>query len=161
CSTPGRPRGFFVSCACRRVRSIVDAKHCSTVVPMTSSFHLSQRALQTGEPPISYFMEQAVQNPNLISLAAGLVEAESLPADEVRAVVNAILGDPCAARAALQYGTTQGHLPLREKILTNALKLDGLSARDTKLSPDDVVVTTGSQQLLYLLGELLFDQGDI
>jgi 2-aminoadipate transaminase len=128
---------------------------------MTSSFHLSQRALQTGEPPISYFMEQAVQNPNLISLAAGLVDAESLPADEVRAVVDDILGDPCAARAALQYGTTQGHLPLREQILANALRLDGLSARDTKLTPDDVVVTTGSQQLLYLLGELLFDPGDI
>ena len=97
---------------------------------MTSPFHLSQRARQTAEPPISYFMEQAVQNPNLISLAAGLVDAESFPAEEVRAVVDGILSDPRSAQAALQYGTTQGFLPLREKILTNALNLDGIAHVD-------------------------------
>jgi 2-aminoadipate transaminase len=128
---------------------------------MIPSFHLSQRALQTAEPPISYFMEQGVENPNLISLAAGLVDGESFPADEVRAAADAILRDPRSAQAALQYGTTQGYLPLREKILANALRLDSLSPSDTVLTTDDVVVTTGSQQLLYLLGELLFDPGDI
>ncbi len=128
---------------------------------MMPSFHLSQRARQTAEPPISYFMEQAVENPNLISLAAGLVDGETFPADEMRAAVDEILSDPRSAQAALQYGTTQGYLPLREKILANALKLDGIAPGDTMLTPGDVVVTTGSQQLLYLLGELLFDPGDI
>ena len=125
------------------------------------SFHLSQRARQTAEPPISYFMEQAVENPDLISLAAGLVDADSFPADEVRAAADEILSDPRRAQAALQYGTTQGYAPLREQILANALALDGSQPRDSVLTPDDVVVTTGSQQLLYLLGELLFDPGDI
>ncbi|MCI0685405.1 MAG: PLP-dependent aminotransferase family protein [Gemmataceae bacterium] len=128
---------------------------------MSLPFHLSQRARQTAEPPISYFMEQAVGNPGLISLAAGLVDGASLPADDVRGAVEQILRDPARAREALQYGTTQGYAPLREKILANLLALDHVSRRDLDATPDDVVVTTGSQQLLYLLGELLFDPGDI
>lgn len=127
----------------------------------SSSLHLSQRALQTEEQPISYFMQQAVENPNLISLAAGLVDAASLPAAEVHDALNGILADATSARAALQYGTTQGHVPLREKVLAHALRLDGLRPADVNLTPDDVVITTGSQQLLYLLGEVLFDPGDI
>jgi 2-aminoadipate transaminase len=128
---------------------------------MSSPFHLSQRALQTEAQPISYFMQQAVENPRLISLAAGLVDAASLPAAEVQAALDDIIADPAAARAALQYGTTQGHLPLRQQVLNHALRLDGLTPADVNLAPDDVVITTGSQQLLYLLGELLFDPGDI
>lgn len=128
---------------------------------MTVPFHQSVRALQTAQPPISYFMEQGVENPNLISLAAGLVDAASFPADDVRAAADEILRDPRSAQAALQYGTTQGHAPLREKILANVLKLDGIAPAASGLTPDNVVVTTGSQQLLYLLGELLFDPGDI
>jgi 2-aminoadipate transaminase len=128
---------------------------------MTSPLHLSQRARQTEDQPISYFMQQAVENPRLISLAAGLVDTASLPVGEVREVMEEMLRDPGAAQAALQYGTTQGHSALREKILAHALALDDLSAAALSLTPDDVVVTTGSQQLLYLLGELLFDPGDI
>src|SRR5437763_2489228 len=91
---------------------------------------LSQRAHQTGDQPISYFMQQAVENPRLISLAAGLVDPVSLPADEVRIALDEILSDPRSAQTALQYGTTQGHLPLREKILDHVLALDGLTTRD-------------------------------
>jgi 2-aminoadipate transaminase len=124
-------------------------------------FKFSTRAPQTVDQPISYYMQQAVENPELISLAAGLVDPESLPADEVRAALDAVLSDPRSARAALQYGTTQGYLPLREKLLAHVLALDGLHAGDSTLTVDDIVVTTGSQQLLYVLGELLFDPGDI
>src|SRR5438105_1225652 len=81
--------------------------------PMTAPLQFSTRCHQTGEQPISWFMQQGVENPNLISLAAGLVDPESLPADEVRAVVNEILSEPRTAQTALQYGTTQGYAPLR------------------------------------------------
>src|SRR5437868_9056477 len=94
------------------------------------SVHLSTRALQTADQPISYFMQQAVENPNLISLAAGLVDPESLPAAEVTDALDAILGRPESARAALQYGTTQGHAPLREKLLQRFAALDGLTPRE-------------------------------
>src|SRR5438445_8995995 len=41
------------------------------------------------------------------------------------------------------------------------MTLDAIQARHVSLDADDVIVTTGSQQLLYLLGELLLDPGDI
>lgn len=128
---------------------------------MVLPVHLSTRAQQTADQPISYFMQQAVENPRLISLAAGLVDAESLPAADVQAAMNEILRGPASARAALQYGTTQGYAPLREKLLARSLALDSLSSGELGLTVDDVVVTTGSQQLLYLAGELLLDPGDI
>jgi 2-aminoadipate transaminase len=128
---------------------------------MTAPLELSTRAQQTEEPPISYFMQQAVENPRLISLAAGLVDPESLPADEVRTIANDLLGNPRSAQAALQCGTTQGYGPLRDKIFRHVLALDELTPSDVSFSADDVVVTTGSQQLLYMLGELFLNPGDI
>jgi 2-aminoadipate transaminase len=127
----------------------------------TEPLTLSARAYQTEDQPISYFMQQAVENPGLISLAAGLVDAASLPAAEIRQVLEEVLCDPRTAQAALQYGTTHGYAPLRDQVLRHALSLDGVSSRDVSLSADDVVVTTGSQQFLYMLGELLLDPGDI
>jgi len=50
---------------------------------MSSPIPFSRKARQTADQPISYFMQQAVENPNLISLAAGLVDYDSLPAAEV------------------------------------------------------------------------------
>src|SRR3982074_2028433 len=95
---------------------------------MTVPFRLSTRAARTHDQPISYFMQQAVENPNLISLAAGLVDPMSLPAAEVRAAMAEILSDAGTAQAALQYGTTHGYAPLREKILARAMTLDAIKA---------------------------------
>jgi 2-aminoadipate transaminase len=128
---------------------------------MTASLTLSRRAHQTGDQPISYFMQQAVENPSLISLAAGLVDPDSLPVAEVRECIAEMLADPRSAQAALQYGTTQGHGPLRDKICRHVLALDELSPQEVSFTAEDVVLSTGSQQLLYLLGELLLDPGDI
>jgi 2-aminoadipate transaminase len=121
----------------------------------------SRRARQTADQPISYFMQQAVENPRLISLAAGLVDPASLPAAEVAGAVADLLAAPDSAQAALQYGTTQGLAPLREQLLARTAALDGVSPAELSLTPEDVVVTTGSQQLLYLLSELLLDPGDL
>jgi 2-aminoadipate transaminase len=128
---------------------------------MTPSLQLSSRSAQTDDQPISYFMQQAVENPHLISLAAGLVDPDSLPAAEVREVMTELLGAPHTARAALQYGTTQGYAPLREKIFDHLLALDELAPDDISFTAQDIVLSTGSQQLLYLLGELLLNPGDI
>lgn len=125
------------------------------------SVHLSQQALRTADQPISYFMKMAIEKPQLISLAAGLVDQESLPAAEVEQALAQILAEPHAARAALQYGTTHGYAPLRERLAQRAAALDGVRATDIGLSAEDVVITTGSQQLLYLLGQLLLDPGDV
>jgi 2-aminoadipate transaminase len=126
-----------------------------------NTVHLSRRALRTADQPISYFMQQAVENPRLISLAAGLVDAESLPGIEVMSAMDELLSRTATAQAALQYGTTQGLLSLREKLLARTTALDSMKPSELSLTMGDVVVTTGSQQLLYLLGELLLDPGDI
>ena len=128
---------------------------------MTAPLELSTRSHQTDEPPISYFIQQAVENPNLISLAAGLVDPDSFPSDEIREVVDILLRNPRAAQAALQYGTTQGYAPLREKIFRHLLALDQQTPEDVAFTTDDIIVTTGSQQMLYVLGELLLNPGDI
>ena len=77
---------------------------------------LSGRSLRTTDSPISYFIRKAIETPGLISLAAGLVDADSLPAADVGAAVAALMADPAAAKAALQYGSTQGLPALREKV---------------------------------------------
>lgn len=123
--------------------------------------HFSDCSQRTTDQPISYFMQQAVENPNLISLAAGLVDPESLPADAIEEAFDYLLSRPQKARAALQYGTTQGYAPLRDKLLARLGQLDGVTAQELSLSPDDVVITTGSQQLLYIVSEMLLDPGDI
>src|SRR5436305_1103743 len=78
----------------------------------------------TGQP-ISYFMRQAVENPDLITLAAGLVDPCSLPAGPVAAALDTLLGAEESARAALQYGTTQGYAGLRELLVRRTAALDG------------------------------------
>ncbi|QDU18563.1 aminotransferase-like domain-containing protein [Urbifossiella limnaea] len=122
---------------------------------------LSDRSGRTTDSPITFFIQKALETPGLISLAAGLVDEGSLPTADVAAAVAAIMADPAAGRAALQYGSTQGLPSLREKVLRHVCAADGVTPGDIGLSPDDVVLTTGSQQLLYLLGEALFDPGDI
>ena len=128
---------------------------------MPAPLPLSQQALRTGDSPISYFIRKAIETDGLISLAAGLVDESSVPAADLAEATAAILGDPESARIALQYGSTQGLPELREQILQMVCNADGVRPADLNLSAQDVVLTTGSQQLLYLLGEALFDPGDI
>ncbi|HLW68105.1 MAG TPA: PLP-dependent aminotransferase family protein [Gemmataceae bacterium] len=123
--------------------------------------HLSQRAQRTTESPINHFMQQAVENPNLISLAAGLVDADSLPAQDMAACVGEIFARPDGGRSALQYGTTAGYAPLRERVCQLVARLDGVPPKKFGVRPEQVVVTTGSQQMLHLLAEVLLDPGDI
>ncbi len=124
-------------------------------------FALSQKARRTVAPPISYLMAEGVTNPNLISLAAGLVDYDSLPVRRVREALDRLLANEALGRAALQYGTTAGLADLREAMLCHFERLESKSRQQMKLSPDDVLVTTGSQQLLYLLTDILVDPGDI
>jgi len=126
-----------------------------------AEFGFSDRARRTHRQPISYLMAQAVTNPDLISLAAGLVDYDTLPAAEVRQLVDELLADPQAARAALQYGTTPGLRELREALLEHLAALDGVRPGQLAATPDDVIVTTGSQQLLLILTDVLVDPGDI
>ncbi len=121
----------------------------------------SEKSRRTTDSPITYFIKTALETPGLISFAAGLVDEGSLPVAEVGTAVAEIMADPATARAALQYGSTQGTSRLRELVLNQVCAADGVRAEELGLTPADVCITTGSQQFLYLLGETLFDPGDI
>ncbi|MEQ8790158.1 MAG: PLP-dependent aminotransferase family protein [Pirellulaceae bacterium] len=120
---------------------------------------LSQRANWAEGQPISDLMARALANPQLISLAAGFVDQQSLPAGETRQALEALFTDPVETRRALQYGTTPGYPPLREALLESTRAADG-DALDN-VTVDQLVLTAGSNQLLHLVVECLLDPGDI
>lgn len=122
---------------------------------------LSNRALRTHELPINFLMEEAVNNPGIISLAAGLVDSESLPRLPIARITAALLADPDRGASALQYGTTAGARELRERLAQYLEQLDVAAGRDLELTPDQIVVTSGSQQFLFLLGDVLLNPHDI
>src|SRR6185312_15875287 len=119
---------------------------------------LSARARWAAHAPISVLMQQALENPDLISLAAGFVDPHSLPAAAASSAAASLLSDPSRARVALQYGPTCGDTRLREQILERLLAQDASSTPAPAL--DQVILTAGSNQLLSLLVDALLDPGD-
>ncbi|HEX4794486.1 MAG TPA: PLP-dependent aminotransferase family protein [Humisphaera sp.] len=122
---------------------------------------LSAKALRTHEQPISYLITTALRTPGLINLAAGLVDPLTLPVEECAAITHKLFSDPARARHALQYDTTLGLTELRRELLAHLAKLEGVDASELGYGADQIVVTTGSQQVLYLVGDALIDPGDI
>lgn len=133
----------------------MSSKNASETLP------LSAKARRTPDQPISYLINVVMRNPKLINLAAGLVDPLTLPVEECNAITRKIFSDEQRGRAALQYDTTIGLKDLRIAALAHIETLEGKSAAQMGLSPDHIVVTTGSQQALYLLGDVLLDPGDI
>ncbi len=121
----------------------------------------SQRASFAKEQAISFLMQQGIENPGVISLAAGFVDFLSLPVRETRESLASLLADATKGQQALQYGTTQGSLRLRHRIHGLFARLESVPAKELGVGLDRVLMTTGSQQLLSLLCETLFDPGDI
>lgn len=127
-----------------------------------SAFLPSRRALWAGGEPIANrLMAKALANPELVSLAAGFVDQATLPVEPAQAALEAIWSNPTHARAALQYGTTVGHAPLREAILQRFLAAEGAAAEALHVSLGQIVVTAGSNQMLFLAADALMDPGDI
>jgi 2-aminoadipate transaminase len=92
------------------------------------------------------------ERPEVISFAGGLPAPEAFPLAAVAAASQRVLEQNGAA--ALQYGPTEGYLPLRE-LLVRHMSRYGIVA-----TPDNVLVTSGAQQALDLVGKLLINAGD-
>jgi len=127
---------------------------------MTAPYSPSKRAEMAAGQPISALMAHALENADLLSLAAGFVDEATLPTAAVRQACAELMADEKAARAALQYGTTPGHPKLR------SLLLERFHAEQSVPVPaattlEQVVVTAGSNQLLHLIADSLLDPGDI
>ncbi len=106
-------------------------------------------------------MATALARPQLISLAAGFTDNPSLPVKEVRGLLRAILGSPETGQAALQYGTTAGDTTLRQLTARHLHALDGQPVARRAYSSDRMIITNGSQQMLYMITEALCDPGDL
>jgi len=92
------------------------------------------------------------QNKDVISFAGGLPAPEVFPLQRFQEACQKVLRDQGAA--SLQYSTTEGYLPLRKAIADN-LQRYGILA-----TPDNVMLTSGSQQALDLIAKLLINPGD-
>ncbi|MCL6478895.1 MAG: PLP-dependent aminotransferase family protein [Peptococcaceae bacterium] len=95
---------------------------------------------------------KVTESPDIISFAGGLPAPEMFPVKQIRQAFDRVLGEEGAS--ALQYSTTEGYLPLREYIAA-AMREKGVSA-----GPEEVLITSGSQQGLDLLAKLFIDPGD-
>jgi len=91
--------------------------------------------------------------PDIISFAGGLPAPELFPVDAVKAAANSVLSQN--GPDALQYGPSEGFMPLREWI-AEEVRQRGIAAQ-----PAEVLVTNGSQQVLDLVGKLLLNAGDV
>ncbi len=133
---------------------------------MSQSSHMpgpkfSQRTTWAREQAISFLMQQAVENRDVISLAAGLVDESSLPVDECRRTFDGIFSDAARGRLTLQYGTTSGSELLREQLRLHLARQEHCPVEQLGVDARQFVLTTGSQQLLALVADALFDPGDI
>ena len=122
---------------------------------------LSDHARRSADQAIGFLMQQAVENADCISLAAGLVDEQSLPVDITRDAATQLLTDGAAGRRILQYGTTPGPEPLRRVFRSYLAELECREDSLQDLPLSQLVLTTGSQQLLSLVTQALFNPGDI
>jgi len=91
--------------------------------------------------------------PEVVSLAGGMPFIGGLPLADIGEMMRRIIVE--RGEVALQYGSGQGDVDLREQIVT-VMALEGIVAH-----PDDIVVTTGSQQALDLVTTIFIDPGDV
>jgi len=125
----------------------------STPEPFPWSTAFAGRAGRMRPSDIREFLKLLGQ-PGIISFAGGIPEPSLFPAGEIAAAAAAILADPVRGQQALQYAESEGYLPLREWIAGHMGRLG------VPCGPDNIVITTGSQQGLDLLGKLFIDPGD-
>ncbi len=92
------------------------------------------------------------EDPEVISFAGGLPAPDVFPVDEFNAACTQVLKDWGAQ--ALQYGSTEGYLPLREMIARHTSRY-GIS-----VMPENILITSGSQQALDLIGKVFINPGD-
>lgn len=91
--------------------------------------------------------------PDVVSLAGGMPYVQALPTEHVIEVVESVLTE--RADVALQYGAGQGSALLRDRLVML------MAEEQTPTDPEDLVVTTGAQQALDLVGKVLLDPGDV
>ena len=92
------------------------------------------------------------EQPDVISFAGGMPAPEVFPVEEIREACDKVLREQ--GGIALQYGSTEGYLPLREMIARHTAHIG------IEVTPENILITSGSQQALDLLGKIFVNRGD-
>jgi 2-aminoadipate transaminase len=95
------------------------------------------------------------EQPDVISFAGGLPAPDVFPYKEIeQACIRVLRPDGPLAPISLQYGSSEGYLPLREMIARHTGRFG------IEVNPDNILITSGSQQALDLLGKIFINRGD-
>jgi len=118
--------------------------------PNPIEWQFSERASQLQSSAIREILK-ITQRPEIISFAGGLPSPLTFPVERMKAAYDKVLSE--TGKQALQYGPTDGYAPLREWIAGY------LSTPDCTILPEQILMVSGSQQALDLLGKVLIDEG--
>ena len=111
----------------------------------------AQRTQRMGSSAIRELLK-LTEKPDIISFAGGLPAPEVFPVAQFQEACQKVLADFGAQ--ALQYSTTEGYLPLREQIARHTARYG------IEINPNNILITSGSQQALDLLGKVFINPGD-
>lgn len=114
------------------------------------TFPLSKRATTATSSAIREILK-VTERPDIISFAGGLPSPEGFPVEQLRKAYDKVLSTQ--PKVALQYGPTEGYRPLREWVVSD------FKSRGVDICVDNVLVVSGSQQALDLIGKLFIDEG--
>ena len=112
-----------------------------------TAWTLAQRAAKMN-PSVIREILKVTEKPGIISLAGGLPSPQTFPIESFAQAAAQVLGHEGAA--ALQYAASEGYTPLREAVA---------AFLPWEVDPDQVLITTGSQQALDLVAKVLIDEG--
>lgn len=118
--------------------------------PNPMQWQFAQRTERLKSSAIREILKITMQ-PEIISFAGGLPSPATFPVEQLRAAYDKVLSQQ--GKVALQYGPTDGYAPLR------AWVADSLSIDGARILPEQVLMVSGSQQGLDLLGKVLIDEG--
>jgi 2-aminoadipate transaminase len=115
------------------------------------SYRFAQRMSRIGASVVREILK-VTERPDIISFAGGLPAAELFPVEELARAHQEVFAE--SGRAAMQYSTTEGWLPLREWVAAR------MQSRSIEASADRVLITSGSQQGIDLVAKIFLDPGD-
>jgi 2-aminoadipate transaminase len=118
--------------------------------PTPNPWQLARRA-ERMNPSVIREILKITERPGVLSLAGGLPSPDTFPVQAMREATERVLRD--TPREALQYAASEGFAPLREWVAAQ------MAAQGMKVDASQVLITTGSQQGLDLVGKVLIDAG--
>ncbi|WP_223639965.1 PLP-dependent aminotransferase family protein [Corallococcus sp. EGB] len=132
----------------------MSADAMSAPLPPPTAYRLSKRMSRMKTSAVREILKIA-ERPDILSFAGGLPAPELFPKDAIAKAFAETFASDADGRSALQYSTTEGFAPLREWIAGH------LTRKGQRVHADQVLITSGSQQGLDLVGKVVLDPGDL